>query len=119
MRQRHIKQATIEHMQSLGVLTEPSLLSLDPTKKIHLEIGSGKGQFISKLAQPLLLQDFTSMMREQALKSRGVDARKVCPNFRSAALAAGEVCLIFMLHITYDHFSIITCDQNDNRLFRR
>lgn len=51
MRQRHIKQATIEHMQSLGVLTEPSLLSLDPTKKIHLEIGSGKGQFISKLAQ--------------------------------------------------------------------
>lgn len=51
MRQRHIKQATIEHMQELGVLIEPHLLALDSTKKIHLEIGSGKGQFISKLAR--------------------------------------------------------------------
>lgn len=51
MRQRHIKQATIENMQSLGVYIEPHILNLDTTKEIHLEIGSGKGQFISKLAQ--------------------------------------------------------------------
>ena len=51
MRQRHIKQATIEHMQTLGVLTEPTLLDFDQSKKVHLEIGSGKGQFISRLAQ--------------------------------------------------------------------
>lgn len=51
MRQRHIKQATIEHMQTLGVLTEPKRLSLDSSKKVHLEIGSGKGQFITSLAQ--------------------------------------------------------------------
>jgi tRNA (guanine-N7-)-methyltransferase len=51
MRQRHIKQATVEYMQSLGVLTEPTLLDFDPNQKVHLEIGSGKGQFITKLAQ--------------------------------------------------------------------
>ena len=51
MRQRHIKQATIEHMQSLGVQTEPILLDLEQNKRVHLEIGSGKGQFITKLAQ--------------------------------------------------------------------
>lgn len=50
MRQRHIKLATLDNLIQMGVLNEPKLLELNG-KKIHLEIGSGKGQFICKLAQ--------------------------------------------------------------------
>lgn len=51
MRQRHVKQATIEQMTDMGVLFEPQQLKLPQDKKLHLEIGSGKGQFIAKLAK--------------------------------------------------------------------
>lgn len=47
MRQRNIKGLTIEKMASLGVLTKPEIINKD---NIYLEIGSGKGQFITKLA---------------------------------------------------------------------
>lgn len=47
MRQRNIKGLTVEKMAALGVLTKPELIKKD---NIHLEIGSGKGQFITKLA---------------------------------------------------------------------
>jgi tRNA (guanine-N7-)-methyltransferase len=50
LRQRHIKQATLEHLTSMGVYHEPMLLELKK-EKVHLEIGSGKGQFIAKLAK--------------------------------------------------------------------
>ncbi len=51
MRQRHVKQATIEHMTDMGVLFEPQQLKLPSQTMINLEIGSGKGQFISRLAK--------------------------------------------------------------------
>ncbi|HAX03294.1 MAG: tRNA (guanosine(46)-N7)-methyltransferase TrmB [Tenericutes bacterium GWC2_34_14] len=51
MRQRHIKQATIENLSSMGVLFEPVYLDLSSYSKVHLEIGAGKGQFITSLAQ--------------------------------------------------------------------
>lgn len=50
MRQRHIKLATIEHLKDMGVLVEPMLLEIHHAR-VHLEIGSGKGQFITKLAK--------------------------------------------------------------------
>ncbi len=50
MRQRHIKQATIEHLETMGVLTSPRILDLPKEQPIHVEIGSGKGQFITSLA---------------------------------------------------------------------
>ncbi len=51
MRQRHVKQATIENMTMMGVLFEPQPLKLPHDQRIHLEIGSGKGQFIAKLSK--------------------------------------------------------------------
>jgi tRNA (guanine-N7-)-methyltransferase len=51
MRQRHIKQATIENLSSMGVLFEPVYLDLSSYSKVHLEIGAGKGQFITSLAK--------------------------------------------------------------------
>lgn len=50
MRQRHIKRATVENLTDMGVLFEPTLLHLPNQKRIHLEIGSGKGHFITSLA---------------------------------------------------------------------
>lgn len=50
MRQRHIKHATEDIMISMGVQFEITRIHLDPSKKIYVEIGSGKGQFITSLA---------------------------------------------------------------------
>lgn len=61
MRQRHVKQATIEHMTDMGVLFEPQQLKLPLDKIIHLEIGSGKGQFISRLAKDYPDQVFVAL----------------------------------------------------------
>jgi tRNA (guanine-N7-)-methyltransferase len=49
MRQKKVKYATKEILESYGVIVEPKRLELT-NKRVFLEIGSGKGQFISKLA---------------------------------------------------------------------
>jgi len=49
MRQKKVKYATKEILESYGVIVEPKQLKWDQ-KKVFLEIGSGKGQFISALA---------------------------------------------------------------------
>lgn len=49
LRQRHIKSATIDNLIGMGVHVEPVMLPFE-TPKVHVEIGSGKGQFISQLA---------------------------------------------------------------------
>jgi len=49
MRQKKVKYATKEILESYGVIVEPTRLELT-NKRAFLEIGSGKGQFISKLA---------------------------------------------------------------------
>lgn len=49
MRQRKIKGLTKVKMQELGVIVEPKILDLSGI--VHLEIGSGKGQFITSMAK--------------------------------------------------------------------
>src|SRR5690554_2095979 len=51
MRQKKIKEATTENIASLGVYTHPQVLSFQNNQKIILEIGAGKGQFITNYAQ--------------------------------------------------------------------
>lgn len=50
MRQRHIKVATLQNLECMGVLIEPKKLSLDTSQCVHLEIGAGKGQFLTHMA---------------------------------------------------------------------
>jgi len=49
MRQKKVKSATKEYLSSKGVLIERNKIKLDQ-RPTFLEIGSGKGQFITKLA---------------------------------------------------------------------
>src|SRR5690554_8020897 len=51
MRQKRIKYVTTELLEKHGVITRVAALDIPKDKKINLEIGSGKGQFITKLAQ--------------------------------------------------------------------
>ncbi|MFA6801164.1 MAG: tRNA (guanosine(46)-N7)-methyltransferase TrmB [Acholeplasmataceae bacterium] len=50
MRQKKLTFVTLDLLKSKGVIIEPQQLNLPKNKKIHLEIGSGKGQFITSLA---------------------------------------------------------------------
>ena len=50
MRQKRIKYVTMELLEKHGVITKVEALNIPKNKKINLEIGSGKGQFITKLA---------------------------------------------------------------------
>ncbi len=51
MRQKRIKYVTIDLLKEHGVVTEVKHLDLSNDKKVFLEIGSGKGQFITSLAK--------------------------------------------------------------------
>ena len=50
MRQKRVKQATYETLSDGGVLMKPELLDFKETH-VYLEIGSGKGLFITSLAK--------------------------------------------------------------------
>lgn len=50
MRQKKIKYATRALMESFGVVCEPKMLDIDSNQEVFIEIGSGKGQFITSLA---------------------------------------------------------------------
>lgn len=51
MRQKKIKDATIENLLNLGVLVAPKVLQVEENQQVMMEIGSGKGQFITSLAK--------------------------------------------------------------------
>jgi len=51
MRQKKIKDATIENLMRLGVLVAPKEIQVEEGQQVMMEIGSGKGQFISNLAK--------------------------------------------------------------------
>lgn len=65
MRQKKIKAATIENLNNLGVLMHQTPIHVDPKKFITLEVGSGKGQFISSLAHDFQDEVFIAVEREQ------------------------------------------------------
>lgn len=50
MRQKKLKHVDENLMNELGVITEIEKLDLKDYEKVHLEIGSGKGNFITTLA---------------------------------------------------------------------
>lgn len=51
MRQKKIKQATIENLNKWNVMTEVRALNIEKTQKVFVEIGSGKGRFVTSLAK--------------------------------------------------------------------
>lgn len=51
MRQKKLKFVTEELLQSKGVIVDIQKADLPINQKIHLEVGSGKGQFIISLAR--------------------------------------------------------------------
>ncbi len=51
MRQKKLKFVTEELLQSKGVIIDIQKVDLPINQKIHLEVGSGKGQFITSLAR--------------------------------------------------------------------
>jgi len=65
MRQKKIKDATIENIAAMGTMVTPEQLKIDKDKKITLEIGSGKGRFITSLANDFPDELFIAVEREQ------------------------------------------------------
>ncbi|BCR36044.1 tRNA (guanosine(46)-N7)-methyltransferase TrmB [Mariniplasma anaerobium] len=51
MRQKRLKYVNIDLLQKHGVITKVEALDLPKDKSIFLEIGSGKGQFITSMAK--------------------------------------------------------------------
>lgn len=51
MRQKRIKHVNIELLEEHGVITKVEPLKIPTDKKVYLEIGCGKGQFITSLAK--------------------------------------------------------------------
>ena len=64
MRQKKIKEATIENLLELGVWMEPKALPYSD-QDIFMEIGSGKGQFITSLAKANPNRQFVAVEKEQ------------------------------------------------------
>lgn len=50
MRQKKIKGVNKDSLQKMGVNTEIEVLKIDTQKEVYVEIGSGKGQFITTMA---------------------------------------------------------------------
>lgn len=65
MRQKKIKDATIENLEMMGVLMLKTPIQVDLNKKITLEVGSGKGRFITSLAKDNPDELFIAIEREQ------------------------------------------------------
>lgn len=64
MRQKKIKEATIENLLELGVWLEPKALPYND-QDVFMEIGSGKGQFITSLAKANPNRHFVAVEKEQ------------------------------------------------------
>jgi len=60
LRQRHVKAATNAFLESAGVIIEPKKIDIQKTP-LFLEIGSGKGQFITSLAKDNPNQTYVAM----------------------------------------------------------
>lgn len=65
MRQKKIKEATIENLLALGVWVEPKALPNQEANDIFMEIGSGKGQFITSMAKDFPERQFVAVEKEQ------------------------------------------------------
>ncbi|WP_025724566.1 tRNA (guanosine(46)-N7)-methyltransferase TrmB [Acholeplasma granularum] len=64
MRQKKVKEATLENLISLGVLTSPDQFKMNKADNVTLEVGSGKGKFITSLANDFPDQTFIAVERD-------------------------------------------------------
>lgn len=70
MRQKKIKHASLKNILALGVWTKPEKLPFDNTCDLTIEIGSGKGQFITSLAKDFPDKWFIAVEKEQNVSFR-------------------------------------------------
>ncbi len=107
MRQKKIKQATIENIQALGVITQITPLSL-PKKPIALEIGSGKGQFITTLASKYPEIEFVALEKDINVSYRLAEKQQALqlPNLHIICGDAKD------LNIYFEHIKVDTLYLN-------
>jgi len=76
MRQKKLSFVTTELLQSKGVCVKPIHIELPKGKKIHLEVGSGKGQFITSLAHDFKDEFFIAFELNMSVIYRIVEKRE-------------------------------------------
>lgn len=74
MRQKRLKNVSIELMDSLGVITKP--IKLDITNELCIEIGSGKGNFITSLAKDNPKTTYVAIEKNISVCYRIVEKKK-------------------------------------------
>jgi tRNA (guanine-N7-)-methyltransferase len=77
MRQKKLSYVTEALLKSKGVIIEPTKIKLDPTKITHLEVGSGKGQFITSLARDHRDQLFIAFEMNMSVLYRIVEKKEM------------------------------------------
>jgi len=70
MRQKRIKEATPDNLLALDVIMDIKLLDLASFSKVSLEIGSGKGKFITSLASDNPDELFVAFERDKSVAYR-------------------------------------------------
>lgn len=76
MRQKRIKEATFDNLIELGVWTRPQPIDLFE-KEVFMEIGSGKGLFITSLAKDFSNKIFIAVEKEINVCYRLAQRRKL------------------------------------------
>ena len=76
MRQKRIKEATFDNLIELGVWTRPQPIELHE-KEVFMEIGSGKGLFITSLAKDFGDKIFIAVEKEINVCYRLAQRRKL------------------------------------------
>jgi tRNA (guanine-N7-)-methyltransferase len=77
MRQKKLSFVTLDLLKSKEVIIEPQKISLDSTKITHLEVGSGKGQFITSLAKDNPEQMFIAFELNMSVLYRIVEKKEM------------------------------------------
>lgn len=65
MRHKKIKDATLDNLRALGIIDNQRLIDTNNFETVHLEIGTGKGQFIVALAKDFPDILFVGIERDQ------------------------------------------------------
>jgi len=77
MRVKKLSFVTLDLLKSKSVIIEPEKITLDPYKVTHLEVGSGKGHFITSLAKDNPEQVFIAFELNMSVLYRIVEKKEV------------------------------------------
>jgi tRNA (guanine-N7-)-methyltransferase len=88
LRQRHIKAATDDFLESAGVIIKPKRIE-HLKKPVFLEIGSGKGQFITSLAKDHPNQSYIAMEMNRSVLYRIV-LKKIDEKLNNLTIILGD-----------------------------